>query len=67
MLENEPLEIINDLSFSEEDGKTTITFSGGPVNASDEEISVFNSMQSMLKQGFGGTFEQLDQYLASQQ
>ncbi|MFC4304170.1 SRPBCC family protein [Cohnella boryungensis] len=64
---NWPLEIINILTFAEEDGKTTVTFSGGPVNASEEEMAAFEAMKPMVKQGFDGTFEQLDQYLASQQ
>ncbi|MDG0809086.1 SRPBCC family protein [Cohnella rhizosphaerae] len=64
---NWPLEIINILTFEEADGKTTVTFSGGPINASEEEMAAFNAMKPMVKQGFAGTFEQLDQYLASQQ
>ncbi|MFD2328946.1 SRPBCC domain-containing protein [Cohnella sp. GCM10020058] len=64
---NWPLEIINILTFEEADGKTTVTFSGGPINASEEEMAAFNDMKPMVKQGFSGTFEQLDQYLASQQ
>lgn len=64
---NWPLEIINILTFTEENGKTTVTFSGGPVNASEEEAAAFEAMKPMVKQGFSGTFEQLEQYLASQQ
>jgi uncharacterized protein YndB with AHSA1/START domain len=64
---NWPLEIINILTFTDENGKTIVTFSGGPVNASEEELAAFEAMKPMVKQGFGGTFEQLDQYLASQQ
>ena len=64
---NWPLEIINILTFAEENGKTTVTFIGGPLNASEEEQAAFDAMKPMVKQGFAGTFEQLDQYLASQQ
>jgi len=64
---NWPLEILNILTFTEENGKTTVTFSGGPVNASDEEMEAFNAMKPMVKQGFEGTFAQLEQYLAGRQ
>ncbi|WP_127587458.1 SRPBCC domain-containing protein [Paenibacillus koleovorans] len=62
-----PLEIMNNLTFVDEgDGTTTLTFSGGPINASDEELASFNAMRPMVQQGFGGTFDQLEAYLQSQ-
>ncbi|MDU2243201.1 MAG: SRPBCC domain-containing protein [Paenibacillus sp.] len=64
---NWPLEIMNILTFTEENGNTTVSFSGGPVNASEEELAAFEAMKPMVKQGFEGTFEQLDQYLAERQ
>lgn len=64
---NWPLEIINILTLSEEDGKTSLTLRGGPHNATEEEQAVFEGMLPMLQQGFGGTFDQLADYLASQQ
>ena len=60
-----PLEIFNRLSFTEENGKTTITMSGYPVNATEEENTMFTVAQANLKQGFEGTFNQLDKYLKS--
>lgn len=62
-----PLEILNHLTFDEHDGKTTLTFRGGPINATPEELQTFDGMRPMMQQGFGGTFDQLDAYLASQQ
>lgn len=65
--ENWPLEIINIITLEEIDGKTTLTMQGGPVNATAEEQAAFDGMAPMVKQGFGGTFDQLAQYLESQQ
>jgi uncharacterized protein YndB with AHSA1/START domain len=64
---NWPLEILNILTLEEREGKTVLTLQGGPLNASDEEQSAFDAMSPMVAQGFEGTFEQLDNYLASQQ
>ncbi len=58
-----PLEIYNELSFEEKDGKTTITIVGGPVNASVEQEKVFISLFENMTQGFNGTFNQLEKYL----
>ncbi|MGG3469567.1 SRPBCC domain-containing protein [Neobacillus pocheonensis] len=59
-----PLEVLNTLTLSETDGKTTITHRGGPINASEEERKRFVEEFESMKQGFGGTFDQLDEYLA---
>lgn len=62
-----PLEVLNHLTLSERDGKTTLTLRGGPINATDEERKTFESMFESLQHGFGGTFDQLDAYLAKTQ
>lgn len=62
-----PLEIMNIITLEETDGKTTLTMQGGPVNATAEEQAAFDEMAPMVKQGFGGTFDQLAEYLESQQ
>ncbi|TDF91053.1 SRPBCC domain-containing protein [Paenibacillus piri] len=59
-----PLEIRNVLTLSENNGTTTITLRGGPINATAEEQSFFTGMFESMKQGFGATFDQLEQYLA---
>jgi uncharacterized protein YndB with AHSA1/START domain len=59
-----PLEIRNILTFTEIEGKTTITLRGGPINVSEEELNFFKGMFESMKQGFGGTFDQLAEYLA---
>ncbi|MNR57629.1 hypothetical protein D3C85_1784490 [compost metagenome] len=49
---------------TEEDGHTIITMKGVPINATEEEIAFYASMKGSMEQGFGGTFKQLDDYLA---
>jgi uncharacterized protein YndB with AHSA1/START domain len=59
-----PLEILNRLTLTEHDGKTTLTLRGAPINASEEGRKAYASMHGSMRQGFAGTFEQLDAYLA---
>lgn len=59
-----PLEILNDLTFTEQDEKTTLNLRGRPINPTDEERASFEGMFSSMQQGFGGTFDQLEDYLA---
>lgn len=58
-----PLEIYNTWTFTEENGKTTLTLKGVPYNASAEEEKAFKDMHAGMNQGFGGTFDQLANYL----
>ncbi|MES1161325.1 MAG: SRPBCC domain-containing protein [Bacteroidota bacterium] len=58
-----PLEIFYRLIFTENNGRTTITLTGQPVNASSEEIESFHSITGSMEQGFGGTFDKLSVYL----
>lgn len=60
-----PLEVINMLTLTEKDGKTLMTIKGGPHNATDEEIQTFIAGTESMQQGFAGTFDQLDEYLAT--
>jgi uncharacterized protein YndB with AHSA1/START domain len=59
-----PLEILNILTLTESDGKTTLTLRGGPLNATPEERATFWNGQESLRQGFAGTFDQLAAFLA---
>jgi uncharacterized protein YndB with AHSA1/START domain len=61
-----PLEIFYRFKFTEDNGKTTITLTGQPVNASPEEIEGFRSIERGMEQGFGGTFKALWTYLENQ-
>ena len=60
-----PLEVSSTLTLTEQDGKTTLTLRGGPINATEEERKMFASMFRSMEQGFGGTYDQLAAYLAT--
>jgi uncharacterized protein YndB with AHSA1/START domain len=62
-----PLEVLNTLTFAESGGKTTLTLKGAPVNASDAERATFAAGHKSMQQGFAGTFDQLDAYLATEE
>jgi uncharacterized glyoxalase superfamily protein PhnB/uncharacterized protein YndB with AHSA1/START domain len=62
-----PLEIQNTLTLSEDDGKTTLTLRGAPLNATAEERATFEEAHHSIQQGFSGTFAQLEDYLAKTQ
>ncbi len=59
------LETLNTVTFTEENGKTTIRISGGPINATDEERKLFEDNFGGMEQGFKGTYDQLEEYLAT--
>ncbi|GMK39782.1 activator of HSP90 ATPase [Paenibacillus sp. CCS19] len=60
-----PLEIRNEVTFTDNNnGTTTMIIRGGPFNATEEERSFYEGMFESMEQGFGGTFDQLEQYLA---
>lgn len=58
-----PLEIRNEVTLSDNNGTTEITLCSRPINATEEERSFFEGMFESMQQGFGGTFDQLEQYL----
>lgn len=59
-----PIETLNSVTLEEFDGKTTFTLHASPVNATEEECRTFEEGFSSMQQGFSGTFDQLDEYLA---
>ncbi|MES2945043.1 MAG: SRPBCC family protein [Pseudomonadota bacterium] len=61
-----PLQVFNTVTFTEEkDGQTTVSLNGGPINALQAERTRFAGFFESLEQGFGGTFSQLEEFLAS--
>lgn len=60
-----PLEVYNKLELEEKNGITQLTLSGGPINASKAEEEMFASFTANMEQGFKGTFDQLEDLLAS--
>lgn len=62
-----PLELLTVVTFEElSGGKTKLTLRWSPHNASAEEKKTFDQARDSMKQGWGGTFEQLTAYLAEQ-
>src|SRR5579863_6094272 len=59
-----PREVINTMTLTERDGKTTMTIAGGPINATEEERKTFDSSHDSMERGFTGTLDQLEAYLA---
>jgi uncharacterized protein YndB with AHSA1/START domain len=60
-----PLEVLSTLVFTENEGKTTLTMTGVPINANAAEMKTFFENVAGLNQGWAGTFTQLDAYLAT--
>jgi uncharacterized protein YndB with AHSA1/START domain len=58
-----PLEVFNRVTFIEREGRTTLTLEGHPINATPEQEAVHAQMHDSMKQGFGGTLDQLEAYL----
>jgi uncharacterized protein YndB with AHSA1/START domain len=59
-----PLQILSTVTFSEKDGKTTITVRWIPYEATDGEREVFEAGKDSMQAGWTGTFDRLDAYLA---
>jgi uncharacterized protein YndB with AHSA1/START domain len=60
-----PLEVMNTITLTEHDGKTTLLIKGKPINATAEQVAMFEANFGNMNSGFAGTFDQLDEYLAS--
>ena len=58
-----PREVLAMVTFTEEDGKTTITFEAAPVNASDNERKIFIGGKEQFGSGWGSSLEKLEEYL----
>jgi uncharacterized protein YndB with AHSA1/START domain len=58
-----PLEMLNTITFEEHNGKTTVTVTGSPINATDEECKVYLDNYGNMQHGFGATYDKLDEYL----
>lgn len=58
-----PLEMHSTFTMTEKDGRTTATIEWFPINATPEEVKTFEGAHDGMKQGWAGTFDQLDAYL----
>ena len=59
-----PMEISNQLTLVENNGVTTLTLQGHPINATPEQEATYAAMSQSMEGGFAGTFNQLEAYLA---
>jgi PhnB protein len=59
-----PMEMLSTTTLAEEGGKTKLTIEWSPLNPTDEERKTFETSRDGMKQGWTGTFDQLDAYLA---
>lgn len=64
MSQSWPKEVLTTVLFTEEAGKTTLTMTGIPINATEEEIKIFIDGFASMQQGWAGTMGQLEEYLA---
>jgi uncharacterized protein YndB with AHSA1/START domain len=59
-----PLEVLNTLTFTERQGRTTVTLRGEPINAIEEERRTFAAGRDSMRLGWTGTLDKLEEYLA---
>jgi uncharacterized protein YndB with AHSA1/START domain len=60
-----PLEMLSTFTFEEvPGGKTRFTVRWSPHNASEDERKLFDGAHASMQQGWGGTLEKLEGYLA---
>jgi uncharacterized protein YndB with AHSA1/START domain len=62
--ENWPLELLSSFTFEDMPGsKTKFTVRWAPHNANEEERKTFDTNRDSMRQGWGGTMDQLEAYL----
>ncbi len=59
-----PLELHNTVTLTPEADQTRLTLRAVPIDPSEEERQAFLAMFASMRQGFGGTMDQLEAYLA---
>ena len=63
--ENWPLELLSSFTFEDmPGGKTKFTVRWAPHNANEEERKTFDTNRDSMRQGWGGTMDQLEAYLS---
>ena len=62
-----PLRTLSTTTFDEDGGGTLVTLRSQALDATEEEERAFAAMHASMSQGWSGTFEQLEDYLALQQ
>ena len=62
---NWPLETLATSTFIEDRGRTTVTVRMVPINATESEEQTFFGQSKFMEEGFAGTWDKLDKYLAT--
>lgn len=60
-----PLEMLTTITFAPQDDKTELTIEWMPIDPTEEENITFYSSFDGMRQGWTGSFDQLEQYLAT--
>jgi uncharacterized protein YndB with AHSA1/START domain len=58
-----PQQMLSTITFTEREGRTTLTIRWSPHEASEGECRVFDAGHESMKMGWGGTMEQLTAHL----
>jgi uncharacterized protein YndB with AHSA1/START domain len=64
---NWPLELLTTVTFADEGTGTRVTLTWTPLNATEVEGQTFADNMTSMNQGWSGTFEKLDAFLAGVQ
>ena len=64
---NWPLETLSSSTFTEHQGRTTLTIRAIPINATESEHRTFDEGKKSMDEGFTGTLDRLDEHLAKAQ
>lgn len=62
-----PLEMLSVATFTEHQGKTTISVEASAHNATEAERATLDAGRDSMDQGFNATYDRLDEYLAHAQ
>jgi uncharacterized protein YndB with AHSA1/START domain len=60
-----PLRLLTTVVLEEKDGKTKTTLTWTPMDASEAEVKAFADGMAGMTQGWGGTFDQLGEFLSA--
>ena len=61
-----PLEVESEVTLTEEGGRTTVHMQGNPIDATEEEMAMFEGFFASMEQGTSGTMDQLAEHLRSE-
>lgn len=62
---NWPAEILSTITFAEQAGKTLLAIEWIPINATDIENKTFDEGRESMQNGWTGTLDRLEEYLAN--